>query len=246
MKYKTGLNRMAKPPELRFGSYLMESQLPPIPGTFNRAYLFPPDGWGMLGNDQYGDCTVAGAMHAIMLWNKMAGHSARFTALDATDDYFAITGGDDTGADMAQVADYWQHTGMRDRHAVRHKIGAYLLGNPSNFDHLYAGCYILGPVGLGIEITRNSEAQFENEHEPWHIVDGDEVIGYHYVPLIDRVNGNAAVVTWGATQQIEQTWLAQHLKEVVFYVSPEDMVDGKSPQGFAMADLLMDLQVVGS
>ncbi len=249
---KYGLNRMAELPRMRFGTYLRESQLLPIPATFGRTGLFPRVGWGMLGNDQFGDCTICGAMHASMCWNKIVGRDVRFTTLDAQEDYSAVTGyisGDDstdTGADMQQVASYWRDIGMRDAHSNRHKIGAYLSGNPDNFDHLYAGCYLLGPVGLGITVPQIAGQQFD-AGEPWHIVPGSPDDGYHYVPLIDHMpNGNALVVTWGAQQEVEQAWLAKYLKEVVYYVSEEMLINGVSPQGFALVDLMDDLPIVSA
>lgn len=199
----------------------------------------------MLGNDTIGDCTVAGAMHCVMLWNKLKGANVRFSTLDAQDDYFAITGGSDDGADMVQVAKYWQATGFRDRQDSRHSIAAYLSGDPGNFDHIYSGCYLFGCVGFGIEITSSAIPQFDNG-EPWAPALDDSIEGYHFVPLIDRMpDGNALVVTWGAAQEVTPKWLSLHLKEVVYYISEEEMTNGETPEGFNMAALEDDLALLG-
>src|SRR5438477_68368 len=122
MKYKTGLLRSPKPPRLVFSAYVEPSLLPPIPSTFGHRGLYPPRGWGMLGNDAIGNCGVAGPMHAVMLWRAVVNKRVLFTNIDAREDYFAITGGGDTGVDMVQAAKYWQYTGFRDSMGNRHKI----------------------------------------------------------------------------------------------------------------------------
>lgn len=244
--FKYGLKRSPEPPSLRFGAYLIPKKLPPIPATFGRANLFPKNGWLMLANDSYGDCTVAGAMHAIMAWNKLGErHVPRFTDLDAKDDYFTITGGQDTGADMVAVAKYWQRTGFRDAKVNRHRIAAYLAGDPTKPENIAAGCYLFGVVGWGVEVPSSAQDQF-TEGVPWDPVPGDTIEGYHFVPQIDRLpNGNDLIVTWGAAQEVTPKWRQAYLQEVVYYISEEEMADGETPEGFNMQALEDDLAIVG-
>lgn len=243
--FKYGLNLSPQPPALRFGDYLIPRKLPTIPPSFGHYNLFPQKGWGMLMNDTLGDCTVAGAMHCVMLWNKIAGVGIRFTDLDAQDDYFAITGGEDTGADMVAVAKYWHQTGFRDSVALRHRIGAYLAVNHLIPERYYTAAYLFAAVGLGVQIPSSAQQQFV-DGKPWSYNAGDEIEGYHYVPLVGRrANGNAIVVTWGATQEVEQAWLDANLAEVVCMISEEELVDGKTPEGFNIAALEDDLDAIG-
>ncbi len=255
MNLKYGLNPSPEPPALKFGTYLVPNLLPTIPQTFGRANLFPKDGWGTLKNagiGAIGDCTVAGSMHAAMLWRKLAGVDVDFTDHDAQDDYSAITGyvpGDDstdTGADMVAVAKYWQRTGFRDAVDQRHYIAAYLGGrDPPNWEHVYAGCYLFAVVGLSVRIPTSAPKQFE-AGEPWHVVRGDSIEGYHFLPLFDRTAaGNGLVVTWGAQQEVTQQWLETYTFEVVYYISAEEMVNGETSEGFDMAALEGDLAIIG-
>ena len=55
-----------RPKDLRLAAYL-DPTLPAPPGTFGLDHVEPVDGWGMLGNDRYGDCVWAGACHETMV-----------------------------------------------------------------------------------------------------------------------------------------------------------------------------------
>lgn len=248
--FKCGLKFSPEPPLLRFGDYLKEAQLPDVPAAFGHANLIGKRAWGMLGNDEYSDCTIAGPMHAVMLWKAIAKSPVGFSNADALDDYSAACGyisGDpatDQGGDMVSVASYWRQTGMRDVRANRHKITAYLEINPANLAHLDLGCYMFDAVGLGVELPQSAEQQFING-EPWHVVDNDPVEGGHYIPYVQKIAGNVRqVVTWGTLQDVEESWLQKYLREVVLYLSPEYIVNGKSPLGFALSDLLDDLEEI--
>lgn len=248
--FKIGLKFSDTPPLLRFGDYLNTAQLPVVPDAFGHASLIGRKAWGMLGNDNLSDCTIAGPMHAVMLWKTIAKGSADFSTSDAIDDYrdacsYAI--GDpstDQGGDMGQVASYWRQTGMRDTSNTRHKITAYMTADASNLAHLDVAAYLFDAVGLGVELPYSAEKQF-TDGEPWTVVDNDPLEGGHYVPYVGKTAGNIRqVITWGGLQEVTEAWLQKYLREVMVYVSPEYLVDGKSPLGFDIQELLGDLEEI--
>ena len=248
MIFKTGLKRAPEPPALRFGDYLKLAQLPPIPATFGHYSLIQPHAWGMYLNDSIADCTIAGPIHAVMLWNAIADKKVRFTNTDAREDYSAVSGyvpGDestDNGADMVQVAKYWQKTGLRDAQANRHKIVAYMSINPQRLDRLDAACYLFDAVGLGICVGHRDEVAFEQDQAwDWATQATD---GYHYVPYVGKDENYRKVVTWGGLQDVGENWLTANLQEVVAMVSSEALVGGKSLEGFDMSALLDDLDAM--
>ena len=70
MKFKLGkLAPKNDPRTLKYKDYF--KKLPPIPAAIDWTPKVPD--WQMLGNDQYGDCTCASAMHMEMLWTSQAG-----------------------------------------------------------------------------------------------------------------------------------------------------------------------------
>lgn len=249
MKYKTGLRPSPHPPKLRFADYFVGAALPAVPATFGHYNSYPPRGWNLLGNDQVGDCTCAGAGHCVMLWNKIAGHTVTITTADTLDDYSAITGYDpndpstDQGADIVQVAKYWQQTGFRDDVNRRHKIAAYLEVNPKNLSHVDAACYLFGAVGLGILVGDTEEREFDSG-TAWEKPGSDSTEG-HYVPMVGKTAFSRQVVTWGGLQSVGEDWLKSQLNEVVAMVSQEALINGKSAEGFDFAALSADLEALG-
>lgn len=248
MQFKTGLKFSPKPPEFRLADYIDKAALPKAPAVFGHANMIGRKKWGMLGNDEVGDCTIAGAMHAVMLWTGIAGTPAQFSTQDALDDYENACGyvpGDpdsDQGGDMVTVAKYWRNTGMRDTTTRRHQIAAYLAINANNLDHLDLAAYWFDAVGLGVELPTSAERQFING-DPWSVMDNDGTEGGHYIPYVQKVADNTRqVVTWGGLQDVEEAWLRKYLREVVVYISSEYLVEGKSPLGFDMSALRDDLQ----
>lgn len=227
--------------------YLLPQLLPPIPATFGHQNLYPSRGWGMLKNagpGAIGDCTVAGAMHVEMVWNAVVNKLARFTPLDAQDDYFAITGGHDDGADMVTVAKYWQNTGFRDSQANRHKILAYLHVDPANLEHIDAACYLFDAVGLGIEVG-NGEMEAFNRYQPWNDPNWP-VNGYHFIPMVGKDANYRKAVSWGGLVDLGQEWFKAKVGEVVAVLSDENLIAGKSLEGFDLDALEADLEAIAA
>src|SRR5258708_19194275 len=94
---KLGKNQATRTRKLvKFTDFLDTSALPPLPtGDFGHDSLVRASDWGMLGNDQYGNCVWAGADHEHMLWLAEAGvanPTKLFNADTALADYSAATG----------------------------------------------------------------------------------------------------------------------------------------------------------
>ncbi|MDE2468552.1 MAG: hypothetical protein KGL35_07380 [Bradyrhizobium sp.] len=188
-----------------------------------------PNGWGMLGNDNYGDCTVAGADHINMLWLKAKGVTTHFTDVDALDDYeaFGYVPGKpatDQGADMVAVAQYWQATGMRDWIARRHQIAAYAsiegsdVGAP-DLDHVYLCSWLFGAVGIGIMMSQANEDQFDHNETWTPDSDADE---YHFVPVIGRGPAGLLFITWGKACWMSEDFFRRNCKEALAYLYDEN------------------------
>lgn len=240
MKYKTGLIPMPRPPRLRFGFYADDAVLlPQVPDVFGHYNLYPARGWGMLGNDHLGDCTVAGAMHVVMLWRAAIGNPVIFTALDATEDYFSITGGSDSGVNMMQQGKYWQDVGFRDSTGQRHKILAYMHVDPTNLAHVDAACYLFDAVGWGVSVGPYEEQAFERG-QPW-AYPTYTIAGYHYVPMVGKDPQYRKIITWGGLQDVSEAWFKGRVGEVVAILTDENLQSGKTLEGFNLDDLKADL-----
>lgn len=237
------------PRDLKLGAYLRPAKLPAVPAVFGHQALIPPGQWGMLGNDQFGDCAWAGPAHETMLLTKLGGRPASFTAADVLADYSAGTGFDpndpstDRGSNVRDVAKYRVQVGLRDDAGHRHKIAAYVSIDPGNIGHVRAGAYLFEAVGIGIQVPSSAQEQFA-AGQPWDVVRGASIEGGHYVPYLGEDHDFMYVVTWGKVQPTTRAFFTTYCDEAFAYLSTEDLKGGKSPEGFNAAQLRADLAAV--
>lgn len=227
LKRRTGLKLSPPGAHARFFAATAPGALPAIPAAFGYTpdiqAKIAPNAWGMLANDSYGDCTIAGPMHAIMYRSALAGTRAIFTALDALDDYKAVIGIPfiDEGCDMTTVAAYWQSTGMRDYQDNRYKIAAWasIQGSDAekpDLQHVYACAYLFGAAGIGIMVPDSADDQFE-AGETWDVsapTSGE----YHFVPVIAKGPQGLGIVTWGQFTWLSERFFAFQCKEALAYL----------------------------
>jgi len=239
----------ARPGAVKFKmmTYLRKLELPTPPKVFGHQGLIGAK-WGMLGNDDYGDCVWAGAAHETMLWNKEAAKTASFNNKSVLSDYSAVTGfkpsdpNTDQGTDMQVAASYRRKKGVLDAAGKRHKIGAYLALKPGDIDQLALAIYLFGATGIGIKFPGSAMDQFK-AGKPWSVVPGAKIEGGHYIPGLGRdKNGNIVIVTWGKIQLMTPAFYEKYCDEVVAYVSKECLRGDKSLEGFDYSQLFGDLK----
>ncbi len=236
--------------DLLFTKYVDATQIPPAPAEFGHETLFPPKGWGMLGNDEWGDCAWAGPAHETMLLSTEGAHPATFTTANVLSDYAAGTGFNpsagppgsnptDQGSNVRDVLQYRRKTGIIDEGKKRHKIGAFVKLEPKNLNQIYQALYLFQAVGIGLEFPRSAMEQF-NEGKPWSVVEGAQIEGGHYVCCVAK-HQDIDIVTWGALQQMTVPFFEKYCDEAWAYISTEDLQKGKDPDGFKLSQLKEDL-----
>jgi len=158
----------AKPPRidrrtLKLADY-MGPQLPPPPQQANFSQNLTE--WGMLLNDQLGDCTIAGVAHAIMVWSLNAvGAPVHFTDEDVLDYYEKWDGyvPDDPDTDQGgvelDVLNNWRKNGF-----VGHQLAMHAEVNTKKRAEIVQAMWLCGGLysGLALPIT----AQKQNT---WHV-----------------------------------------------------------------------------
>ncbi|HET9306750.1 MAG TPA: hypothetical protein VFO46_12040 [Candidatus Sulfotelmatobacter sp.] len=206
--------------------------------------------WGMMENDQIGDCTCAAAGHLLMEWTANAGKKM-FTPSDkqivaaysAITGYNPTTGANDNGAVEVDVLNYWRQTGI-----AAHKIGAYVSLEPSNHNHIMDAVYIFQGCYIGMQLPVSAQAQVQN-HQPWSVPPGGPTgdgkpgsWGGHAVPVVAYDSRGVTVVTWGALQMMTWSFWEVYCDEAYAILS-KDYLTGKktTPQGFSVAQLNADL-----
>jgi hypothetical protein len=206
----------------------VEVAMPAMPKTpFGYGTIFSD--WGMLGNDNVGDCAVAGPDHEVMLWNKLAKHPVEFTTANTLSDYSAITGYDpndpntDQGAYVRDVYNYRRTTGLIDKVGKRHKIEAFVQIDAKDWEMMITCVWTFGCVGMGFEVP---DSIWDQIGGIWTVVPGSQNIGGHYVPVVgtQEPQKECSVVTWGKKQRMSREFYEAYNDEAWVPLTKESLL----------------------
>lgn len=200
---------------------------------------------GMMKNDRCGDCAIATFGHLIQLWT--ANNNNQIIVSD--DDvlkmysdisgYDPVTGYNDNGCVVIDVLNYARKTGL-----AGHKIGAYVSVSPYNLSHIKAACYLFGGVYLGVALPNSAQGQ-NRWSMPTRGQDGRRGSwGGHAIPISDLYADYSNVITWGELLQMDWDFFSTYCDEAYAIISPDFVVNDKTPIGFDMAELQKDLKIV--
>jgi hypothetical protein len=206
--------------------------------------------WGMMDNDQIGDCTIAAAGHLLMEWTANAGkklftptNRQIISAYSAVTGYNPETGANDNGAVEIDVLNYWRQSGISG-----HKIGAYAALEPSNHSSVMDAVYIFEGCYIGLQLPISAQGQVQN-HQPWSVPPGGLTgngkpgsWGGHAVPVVAYDARGLTVVTWGALQVMTWPFWDAYCDEGYAIISSDYLTRKKlTPQGFNLQQLQADL-----
>jgi hypothetical protein len=227
----------------RMARYLTGT-LPPFP-----AAIAPPEIVStMLLNDQYGDCTIASALHLVQIWTKANGAEVVPTDAQALAGYEAACGfnpsdpNTDQGGVELEVLNYWRTAGLGG-----HKIAAFVALDPLNWDHVRASCFLFGGCYIGVALPKSCEGK-----DAWRIDMSGESgdprpgsYGGHAVPVVGYNEAGPIVITWGAPLQMSWDFHDAYCEESYAVLSQDwAQTDKPAPSGFNLAALRTDLGLV--
>lgn len=197
--------------------------------------------WGILGNNKFGDCGVAGAAHLFMADAAVTGEHESFpTAEEVVQYYLAYTGGRDSGVVLADFLGHVRASGF-----FGHEVAAYApvakrdVTTLRQVVHLYDGCY------AGIVVTQAMEMAFARS-EPWTTATATgQVIGGHCVIPVGYDEHYVYVVTWGEIQRV--TWLGwlAIVEEAWAVITGELVARHGNGRGVDLKALVADLDTLG-
>lgn len=237
---------------LRLANYLPADYTPP---TSHWDLKMPLNGWGMMKNDQIGDCTCATVGHMVQAWTSNDGPAA-ITLSDAQIEaaysavtgiegaaYNPVTGENDNGAYCLDVLNYWRKEGVGG-----HRIVAYMKIDPSNRDEIRAAIHGFGGCYLGVSLPESAGHQWA-VHKPWTAPlcrfcpsSYPGSWGGHAVPLVAYTSKQLWCATWGTTQRMSWAFLARYCDEAYAVLSADWTGDDlKAPNGFDFDRLRADL-----
>ena len=210
--------------------------------------------WGMMGNDQWGDCTEADTAHQLMLRTANAGTLVIPTTAQVGARYSLDTGFDpnakpdangnnptDQGADELSIISDLEATPF-----LGYKDDAAANIDPTNLDHVKWGVQLFGAVRLGVNLPQSAMDQFSAD-QPWDVIANDGgIIGGHDVPIVKYdASGVFYIVTWGKRIEMTPAFLAKYVEEAHAELSTAWLnATGVAPSGFNQVALVADLQAV--
>ena len=199
--------------------------------------------WGMLGNDQYGDCGVAGLEHGFEADAQITGVPSNNFPTDqqAVEYYLKYTDGQDTGVVLSDYLAYVRKNGY-----YGHTVDSYAPVAVHDIPSLHSAISMFGFTYTGIAVTAPMQQAFEN-HEPWttELLDSP-IIGGHCIPLCGYDNNYLYAITWGGVQEISYPAWHQMSSEAWAVITGEFVKHGGDGRGVNLAALRKDLDLLNS
>lgn len=183
--------------------------------------------WGMLGNDQWGDCTCAGDGHVACQQSRIGtGTEVVPTTAQALAVYSAISGFNpnagppgqnptDNGATVQSALGYLRRHGM-----AGFSIAAFAEIGVKDTSKVKQAIAELGALSLGINLPASAMTQFNNG-EPWQVVPGSQIDGGHCVIAVGYDPEWVYVVTWGQVQKMSWLFWDKYVEEAWVVLSKD-------------------------
>jgi hypothetical protein len=230
----------------KFSNYLASSRLPPPPPVCDWSTKVTQ--WGMLKNDEIGDCTAAGCGHAIQLWSANASAEANITDDDTISFYERSCGYDpanpdsDHGGVELDVLNYWQRNDF-----AGHKLDAFASLDVGNRTNIKDAIWLTGGVYIGVNLPISAQTQ-----DVWDIPQqgtaGDGKPGSwggHAIYAVGFTDQYVTCVTWGQLKTMTWAFWNAYVEEAWTLISMEwIMSNGISPSGFRYDDLIADMKAL--
>jgi hypothetical protein len=196
--------------------------------------------WGILANDEVGDCVIAAILHSIMARAAVLKKTVpAFTSDVAIGIYSTITGYNpktgqgDNGTDMRTALEYWRTDGF-----LGNKIIAWGAVDPTNPLQIRIAMDLFGPLLVGVNLLKSAEDQTD-QGLAWTPEFWTTSLGGHCVDLSTYGWAGYVGQTWGKDQDISESYIAREADELYYVVDPDWFgADGKSPTGLDRDGLL--------
>lgn len=228
------------PRTLRLADFLAP-KLPPPPKAL--WWTGTVTDFGMMLNDQLGDCTIAGAAHQIQVWTLnvdkivTVSDSVVENAYVAWDGYVIGDQSTDNGGVEIDVLNKWKKFGL-----AGHALAGYADPNPQNMLHVKQAMCTFGGVYIGLSLPLTAQTQ-----KTWDVVknctNGDDAPGSWgghcvVVPNYDDDGDILTCITWGGLQQMTKAFWLKYVDECHALLSPDWLNGfGYDPNGIYMPDL---------
>ena len=249
-KRRFGRNPRAFNPRVpHLSSFLAGQILPPPPLSVDNTAGMPAD-FGMMLNDNLGDCTCAAYYHARQVWTFRAqGTEVTEPDTDVDELYEQACGYDPTqpgegpGGNEQDVLTYLLNTGAPvGTGQQRQKIFAFVEVDPRNNDDVKRTIYDCGVAYIGFPVPSN----LSPDDPVWdYDVASPMTDEGHAVILAGYDENGAVVISWG--QRYKMTWaFITNLVDEVYAIADGAWIasGGQTPAGMTLAQLEAQMQAI--
>lgn len=222
-----------------------------VPPRFDWAE--PVRSFGVLGNDQIGNCTCVAAHQMVQTWSANTDVTDyRPVARDAILTYSRLTGfvrrtGEhDDGANMLDVLKWWRRHGL----STGHMIEAFAAVDTDDLkESLQQAIYRFGGVYLGFALPEfiDGKPRWQMEDSPGGHEARAYTFGGHAVFAPAYSADGVTVISWGRRISVDWAFLHRYCDEA--YVAMTDFWinrDGRSPGGLDAEALRRDMKAVAT
>lgn len=234
---KLGRSRRSESPKLKLRDFVdvEKAAASPVPLEQSVDYATLVPSWPVFLNDRLGDCTCAGAAHAVQTFAAMAGES--FTVEDAdVERMYEASGYDpsktesngenptDQGWTLEDAAAYLQKTGLQGEPNIEASAEVTL----HDEEEEQVALELFGCLYEGMECPASALTQAQ-EGKPWTPVAGSEIAGGHCVIRPKSVLAVTGYhVSWGMLIPATDAFDKEYFDEYMVFV-PKDW-EAKLPE----------------
>jgi hypothetical protein len=224
---------------LQLARYLDTRKLPVPPTKIDHASKLPAN-IGMMGNDQFGDCTVAASAHMVQSWSIYADYPMRTIPDQAILDAYHVLSPNDQGAYMLDVLNYWRKQGIGDDY-----VEAFVETAPASVTQAQLAIQYFGSLYIGMGLPDvNTFGPWDVKKPTWPINPSNG----HCVCLLgyDNATEMFKVATWGEVWNMSFDWFKKYVDESYAVLNDLSLnATGLSPEGFDLKALTNDLSHLG-
>lgn len=193
--------------------------------------------WGVMCNNVFGLCTIAGCGHALQCWTGCTlPDSVIVSYYELWDGYDPDNPYTDAGGNELDVLTKWRQQGF-----CGHRISGFAAVNPRNPTHVEQAIQLFGGIYVGIELPMTAQSQSIWDVSPTKGKDANPGSwGGHCVWVLGYDANYLICVTWGRLLKMTWGFWNTYCSEAWAILSEE----WKPPVGFDMASLQADLQII--
>ena len=226
------------PRTLKIEKYLAEGIVPPASEDWTKGVT----SWGMMENDTYGCCCIAGAGHAIQVWSLNDEKEITLPDKDILEQYGYWCGFNpsnpsetDNGCIELEVLNHWKKYTFNGK-----KLKAFATVSVSNQTEIKNSIALFGGIYIGLNVPNYVMNTLTTPGSTWNIEPNDGTAGGHCVYVCGYDSATLTFISWGSVYKMTWGFWKTYVDEA-YCLLGADWVQSKSPNGLDLAQLEADL-----